>query len=79
MTLSQPQDSPLDAEALLALTSELRSLRARLDDADITDEQRQRWQRTMGAIAEGATTDLDNARAQLRRLAARVDRALAAT
>ncbi len=73
-TLSQPQESLVDADELLALTSELRSLRARLEEAAVTDEQRQRWQRTMGAIAEGATTDVENARAQLRRLAAKVDR-----
>lgn len=74
-----PQQDPLiDADELLALTSELRSLRARLDDADVTAEQRQRWQRTMGAIAEGGTTDLEKARAQLRRLAAQVDRATGA-
>ena len=74
-TLHQ-QDPLVDADALLALTSELRSLRARLDDADVTDEQRQRWQRTLGAIAEGGTSDIEKARAQLRRLAARVDRAV---
>lgn len=71
------QDPLVDADALLALTSELRSLRARLDEAGVTGEQRKRWQHTMAAIAEGATTDVDNARAQLRRLAARVDRAVA--
>lgn len=72
-----PQQDPLiDADELLALTSELRSLRSRLDDADVTDEQRQRWQRAMGAIAEGGSTDVEKARAQLRRLAARVDRAV---
>ena len=72
-----PQQDPLiDADELLALTSELRTLRARLDDADVSEEQRQRWQRTMGAIAEGGTTDVERARAQLRRLSAQVDRAV---
>ena len=70
----QPPDPLVDADALLALTSELRSLRTRLNEADLTDEQRQRWQHTMGAIAEGAPTDVDKARAQLRRLSARVER-----
>lgn len=68
------QEDLVDADTLLALTGELRTLRTRLDEADVSDEQRQRWQRTMGAIAEGATTDLDRARAQLRRLTAQVDR-----
>lgn len=72
------QDSLVDAEELLALTRELRSLRARLDDADVSDEQRKRWQRTMGAIAEGGTSDVENARAQLRRLTAQVERTVEA-
>lgn len=72
-----PQQDPLvDADALLALTRELRAVRERVDEADVSDEQKQRWQRTLGAIAEGATNDLDNATGQLRRFAAQVDRAL---
>jgi len=71
------QQEPLvDADALLALTSELRALRERVDGADVSDEQRQRWQRTLGAIAEGATSDLDKATGQLRRFSAQIDRAL---
>ncbi len=49
-----PHQEPLvDADALLALTRELRLLRERLDEAEVSDEQRQRWQHTLGAIAEG--------------------------
>lgn len=74
-----PQQDPLvDADALLALTRELRSLRERLDGVDVTDEQRQRWHRTMGAIAEGGTSDIEKARAQLRRLTAQVERSVEA-
>ena len=72
------QDPLVDADALLALTGELRSFRERLDDVDVTDEQRRRWQRTMGAIAEGATNDVEKARAQLRRLTAQVERTVEA-
>ncbi len=72
-----PQQDPLiDADALLALTRELRAVRERVDQADVSDEQRQRWQRTLGGIAEGATTDLDKATGQLRRFSAQVERAL---
>lgn len=70
-------EEPLvDADLLLSLAAELRELAARLEDAAIGDEQRHRWQHTLGAIAEGATADLERARGQLRRLAATVDRAL---
>lgn len=71
-----PQGDPLmDVDSLLALTEQLREVRATLDDADISDEQRQRWLHTLGAIAEGAADDLERAAGQLRRLSARVDRA----
>ena len=68
------RSSLVDGDALLSLASELRDLRARLDDAHIGTEQRQRWQHTLAAIAQGATRDLERARAQLRRLAANVER-----
>lgn len=71
-----PQHDPLvDADVLLSLTDELRDLRDRLRTADVGREQRARWQHTLSAIAQGAVGDLDRARAQLRRLAATVDRA----
>lgn len=74
-----PHRDPLvDADTLLTLTRELRSLRERLESADVSEEQRQRWQRALGAIAEGATADLERATAQLRRLAAQVDRGVEA-
>lgn len=72
------QEPLVDAAALLSLTAELRSVRERIDEADVSDEQRQRWQRTLGGIAEGATRDLENARAQLHRFSAQIDRTLAA-
>lgn len=70
------EESLVDADLLLSLTAELRDLAERLEDAAIDAERRQRWQHTLGAIAQGATADLERARAQLRRLAAKVDRAL---
>ncbi len=66
----------VDADRLLSLTAELRDLADRLEAAAIGEEQRQRWQHTLGAIARGGTTDLERARAQLHRLSAKVDRAL---
>lgn len=72
------QEPLVDADALLSLTAELRALRTRVDEADVSDEQRQRWQRTLGGIAEGAANDLEKARAQLHRFAAQIDRTLAA-
>ena len=72
-----PQSEPLvDADALLTLTGELRVLRDRVEGARVPEDQRQRWQRTLGAIAEGATSDLGRATGQLRRFAAQIDRAL---
>lgn len=72
-----PQQDPLvDADALLALTRELRAVRERIEAAELTEEQRQRWQRTLGGIAEGAAADIQRATAQLRRFSAQVDRSL---
>lgn len=71
-----PSDPLVDADALLTLTGELRVLRDRLEGAAVSEDQRQRWQRTLGAIAEGATKDLERATGQLRRFAAQIDRAL---
>ena len=68
-------DGPLvDAESLLALTADLRTVRGRLEDADVSDEQRGRWQRTLASIAEGAAVDIERARGQLGRLTAQLDR-----
>ena len=71
--MAEPE-SLVDADALLSLTAELRAVRSRVDEADVSAEQRQRWQRTLGGIAQGAAGDLEKARAQLRRFAAQVDR-----
>lgn len=68
------QEPLVDADVLLSLTDELRALRDRLHGADIGTEQRTRWQHTLSAIARGAADDLERAQAQLRRLAATVDR-----
>ena len=69
------QDPLVDAGSLLALTAELRSLRDLVDAVKVPEEQRARWQRTLASIAEGASGDIERARAQLRRFAAQVDRA----
>ena len=66
--------SLVDADSLLAVTARLRTLRELLADVDATEEQRRRWQRTLGAIAQGAAADLERAGGQLRRLAAQVER-----
>ena len=70
-TESQPL---IDATSLLSLTQELRAVWMRVTDAQVTASTRSRWQQALAAIAEGATTDIDGAAAQLRRLAAQVDR-----
>lgn len=64
-----------DAGAVLGLADRLRSLRARVDDARVSDEQRRRWQTRLAAISAGASGDLERATAQLGRLEADVDRA----
>lgn len=64
----------LDAEAVLAFTGRLKSLRGRVDDAKVSDEQRHRWQTQLAAISSGAAEDLERATAQLHRLEAAVDR-----
>lgn len=72
-----PDPNPLvDADQLLSLTSDLRAVQHRLDRADVGREQRLRWQRALGAIARGAVADLERAQAQVRRLAALVERTL---
>lgn len=63
-----------DAGAVLGLADRLRSLRARVDDARVSDEQRRRWQSRLAAISAGASGDLARATAQLGRLEADVDR-----
>lgn len=70
----QPAHGQLDAEAVLAFTGRLRSLRGRVDDAKVSEEQRRRWHSQLAAISSGAAEDLDRATAQLHRLEAAIDR-----
>ena len=65
----------VDAGELLALTASLRRVRARIEDATVTDSQRGRWQRTLVSIAEDATDDIDLASDRLIRLEEQVVRA----
>lgn len=70
-----PASDPLmDADALLALTSELREVSKRIEESGADDDQQLRWQRHLAGIAEGATSDLEKAHAQLRRFVATLDR-----
>lgn len=64
----------LDAEQVLGFTERLRDLRERLEDHEVSAEQRRRWQSRLAAISEGAATDLARASEQLHRLEADVDR-----
>lgn len=71
----EENDPLVDGDALLTVTAELRDLRARIDGAEVGEDQRRRWRHAIAAIAEGATNDLETASGQLRRLSARLDRA----
>ncbi len=70
----QSAHGQLDADAVLAFTGRLRSLRRRVDEAKVSDEQRRRWHTQLAAISSGAAEDLERATAQLHRLEAAVDR-----
>lgn len=69
-----PAHGQLDADAVLAFTGRLRDVRGRVDDANVSDEQRRRWHARLAAISSGAAQDLARATAQLHRLEAAVDR-----
>ncbi len=69
-----PPDPLLDADALLALTAELRQVSKRIDESGASEDQRLRWQRHLAGIAEGAGGDFEKAHAQLRRFVATLDR-----
>lgn len=74
------RESMVDADALLALTADLRAVRERVERAEVSGDQRARWQRTLRAIAQGATSgtgDIERARQQLRRFVAQLDRTAA--
>lgn len=64
----------VDGDLLLTFTSQLHALRDRVQAAPVSREQRGRWQSRLAAISQGATGDLERAAAQLRRLAAELDR-----
>lgn len=64
----------VDANVLLDFADRLHAMRARLEDAPVSVEQRRRWQSRLVAISQGATNDLDRAGSQLRRMAAELDR-----
>ncbi len=62
----------LDAEAVLSFAERLRDLAARVEDADVPEPRRQRWERKLLDLAEAGRRDLGEAEAQLRRFEARV-------
>lgn len=66
----------VDATALLRVTELLAGLRDRVGHADVSAEQRRRWQRRIATIADGARHDLGRAESQLRRFAGELDRML---
>lgn len=69
-----PGHRQVDADHLLEITGRLHAMRGRVDAATVSGEQRRRWHSRLAAISEGAAGDLDRAAAQLRRLAADLDR-----
>ena len=66
----------LDADDFLTFTSQLRTLHAEVDGAQVTDRQRARWQRRLLRITETARDDLARAGDQLGRLRSEVERIL---
>jgi hypothetical protein len=66
----------VDARALLSLTSELHQANNRVESAKVSVEQKDRWQRRLASIAEGASADLERAHGQLHRFVATLDRSL---
>ncbi|MFP5310720.1 MAG: hypothetical protein ACLGIR_14210 [Actinomycetes bacterium] len=69
-----PTEPPLDASAVLALAARLRGLHAAVDTARVTDDQRRRWQRRLGAIAEAGGSDLTRAEELLDRFTSELAR-----
>lgn len=66
----------MDAEAFLDFSRRLKLLRGQLDDANVSGEQRARWQRKLIAVSDAGTRDLDRATVQLNRFEAEVRRSL---
>ncbi len=69
-------DGMMDAEAFLDFSRRLKSLREQLDDANVSSEQRARWQRKLIAVSDAGARDLDRATVQLNRFEAEVRRSL---
>lgn len=69
-------DGMLDAEAFLEFTRRLKGLRERVEDANISSEQRARWQRKLIAVSDVGARDLERATGQLTRFEAEVERSL---
>lgn len=73
---SSPAGSPVDGDALLAFTDRMETLLGRLDEDGVSDARRRRWERKLTDLVEAARRDLDDARDQLRRFEARIERRL---
>lgn len=74
--LTPDNDGMLDADAFLEFTSRLKGLRARVDAASVSDQQRLRWQRKLIAVSDIGAKDLERASSQLTRFEAEVDRSI---
>lgn len=66
----------VDAHDFLGFTRRLRDLHARVDAADVSRDQRGRWQRRLVALADVGQRDLAQASEQLHRFEAELDRRL---
>lgn len=66
----------LDADDFLGFTERLRDLRARVEAADVSEEQRGRWHSRLLGITDGAKTDLQRATDLLSRFEGELDRIL---
>lgn len=66
----------LDAEAFLQFTERLKGLRERVEGANVSSQQRARWQRKLIAVSDVGTRDLERATVQLNRFEVEVERSL---
>lgn len=64
----------VDAKDFLRFTTRLREVHERVDAARVSPEQKRRWQRRLMSLAVAGQRDLADAKEQLHRFAAEVDR-----
>lgn len=76
MAAGNDAEGMVDAEAFLQFAARLKGLRERVDAANVSSEQRTRWQRKLIAVSDVGARDLERAATQLARFEAEVERSL---